>query len=459
MRKYSEMKKEIGIGFILKRGQNRRRNSSGLLFGLLLVLVFFGSYGMTELINFGDDDVVNIEPVIEVENITEAAVSPISLSFSLLLGAKKAQVIDVLGEPTRSNGLTDYYKNSSVNYDRDGNVVGWKNVFGTLDEVLSKAKSGNLRLGIRSDEVIAALGTPSEIPKSKSYIWFYENAYLTFDSDWRVNGWNNIYGALNQAITLPSGGKLSLGISVEDVINAIGSPSEISYSNPYRWQYQNAYVTFNSDWNVNGWKNTYGELNQSFVVATGGKLSLGMSNDDVVAALGTPSEVTYANPFKWFYKNSWITFNSDWVVTGWKNIYDELNPALVVPTGGKIALGISRDAMLEVLGTPSEISHDNPYRWFYKNSSVTFGTDWMVSGWKDVYGELMPSFYTPQGGKLDVGSSSEDVISVLGTPTEIAVANQFLWTYKNSTIVFDTSWTVQEWKSVYGQFDGVFSGE
>ena len=127
--------------------------------------------------------------------------------------------------------------------------------------------------------------------------------------------------------------------------------------------------------------------------------------------------------------------------------------------GGKLRLGVRSDEVVAALGTPSEIVYNNPYRWNYKHSSVTFGKDWAVNGWKDAYGELKPSFYNPQGGKLDVGSTREDVIRVLGTPTEVATNNQLLWTYNNSTIQFDSDWMVLKWKNYYGQFDGVFPGE
>lgn len=391
--------------------------------------------------------------------VAEEKVDIAKTSFVLALGATKSQVLEALGEPTKSNGLTDYYKNSAVNYDGDGNVSGWKNLYGTLDQVMSKAKGGKLRLGIRFDEVVAALGTPSTIEYLYPFRWYYGNAVVTFDSEWNVNGWNNTYGELNQAIIVPTGGKLSLGVGAKDVIFALGSPSEISFTNPYRWYYRNAYVTFDSDWNVNGWRNTYGELNQALIVPIGGKLSLGMTTEDVVAALGTPSEISYTDKFTWYYKNSRVTFNSDWNVTGWKNTYGELDSALVVPSGGKIAIGINKDALLEALGTPSEIAHNNPYRWYYKNSYVTFDAGWIVNGWRDLYGELKPSFYNPQGGTLDVGSTSEDVIRVLGTPTEISSSNPFIWTYKNSTVLFGSDWKIQKWKNLYGQFDGVFPGE
>ena len=505
-----------------RRRRNSGGSLYGLLFVVICMVGFFGAYGISELrsevskdrtdsrnfmsnevigkssthvsantekpkVIFGDEEIESTEPAAVVINTTEivfegttdpdtesvsepvsepaivatteVVTSPDSYSLSLLLGTKRADVVGVLGEPTNSNGLTDFYKNSTITYDGDGNVIGWKNVYGTLDQMIGKAKGGKLRLGIRSEDVIAALGTPSEIPASIPYMWYYENSYVTFDSDWNVNGWKNTYGELNQAIIAATGGKLSLGMNVEEVINALGSPTEISYSIPQRWQYKNAFVTFNSNWNVNGWKNTYGELNQAFIVAAGGKLALGMSKEDVIVALGTPSEISFTDQYLWYYKNSRITFNSDWFVTGWKNTYGELNSALVIPKGGKLSLGISSDALLEALGTPSEIVHNNPYRWYYKNSSVTFGTDWTVNGWKDVYGELKPSFYNPQGGTLDIGASREDVIRVLGTPTEIAANNQFLWTYKNSTIQFDSNWTILKWKNNYAQFDGVFPGE
>lgn len=65
----------------------------------------------------------------------------------------------------------------------------------------------------------------------------------------------------------------------------------------------------------------------------------------------------------------------------------------------------------------------------------------------------------PKGGKLSLGISSDVLLEALGTPTEIAANNQLLWTYKNSTIQFDSNLTILKWKNNYAQFDFVFPGE
>jgi hypothetical protein len=48
---------------------------------------------------------------------------------------------------------------------------------------------------------------------------------------------------------------IDIGNSKEDVLKAVGSPDRIETNNKYVWKYGNAYVSFDSDWKVNGWKN------------------------------------------------------------------------------------------------------------------------------------------------------------------------------------------------------------
>lgn len=65
----------------------------------------------------------------------------------------------------------------------------------------------------------------------------------------------------------------------------------------------------------------------------------------------------------------------------------------------------------------------------------------------------------PKRGKLSLGISSDALLEALGTPTEIAANNHFLWTYNNSTIQFDSNLTILKWKNNYAQFVFVFPGE
>jgi len=400
---------------------------------------------------------------VQTENVTTTEAANTSFetngsvsSVYLDLGVNKNLIKGVLGEPNRINGNTEYYGSSSVSYDQNGNVTAWKNVYGEINKIVQSPIGGVIRLQMSRDYILNALGTPSMIEERYPYTWYYGSSKVNFNSDWKVSGWNNVYGEISTVFEIPIGGKLELGLNSNDVISILGTPKQIDYNNQFTWFYGSSKVIFDSEWNVKGWNDVYGELKKAFYNPQKGKLSLGISKTEVINALGTPTEIPYNNNYIWYYGSSKVTFDSGWNVTGWDDVYGELKVALSPSGGGFLILGMSREDVVKVLGTPSEINSGNIYVWYYGSSKVTFNNNWTINGWHDVYGEIKPFLSTGNGGTLAAGSTKEDVIRVLGYPSEVSGANPSRWIYKNSYVVFDSNWTVQSWKNVYGQFNGVF---
>lgn len=78
-----------------------------------------------------------------------------------------------------------------------------------------------------------------------------------FNSDALVNGWYNYNGVLNSGMRVreENAEVIQKGSSKETVIKALGSPSRIDSSNLRKWSYGLAYVSFDSQGLVTDWKN------------------------------------------------------------------------------------------------------------------------------------------------------------------------------------------------------------
>jgi outer membrane protein assembly factor BamE (lipoprotein component of BamABCDE complex) len=378
---------------------------------------------------------------------------------NIVLGTSSDEVVSVLGEPDKIVTNKYVYKNSIIYFDMNWKVNGWSNYYNQLDQAFLSITGGTIDLGSTKKDVEIALGSPTEINSSNPFRWNYKNSYVTFNQDWKVIGWANHYNQLDHGLKSPISGVIDLGSSKDEVKVALGSPTEIVSNNQYKWNYKNSYITFNQDWKVIGWANHYNQLDHGLKSPISGVIDLNSSKDEVKVALGSPTEIVSNNQYKWNYKNSYITFDQDWKVSGWANHYNQMDHGLKSAKGGVIDLGSSREEVHIALGSPTVVVSNNPQRWNYKNSYVTFDQEWKVSGWANYYNQMDHGLNFPVGGVIDIGSSREDVHIALGSPTEVVNTNIFKWIYKNSYIIFDSSWKVVEWKNYYDQLTHVLPKE
>ncbi len=386
------------------------------------------------------------EPVEEIK-VTEPPAN-VNKNY-IVLGTSKNEVLSLLGEPDKIVSYRYHYKNSVIYFNEDWNVNGWTNTYNQLDPALRSPSSGKFDLGSSKEDIEVALGSPTGIVYNNPYRWNYSNSHVTFDLEWKVIGWTNTYNQLDIGLKAPVGGIIDLGSTKNDVHVALGSPTEIVYNNPYRWNYRNSHVTFDQEWKVIGWTNTYNQFDIGLKKPIGGIIDLGSTKDDVHAALGSPTEILYNNPYRWNYRNSHVTFNQEWKVIGWTNTYNQLDLALKSRVSGTIDLGSTRDEVLVALGSPTEILYNNPYRWNYRNSHVTFDKEWNVIGWTNTYDQLDLALRSRVGGSIDLDSTKDEVLAALGSPTEILYTNAYHWNYKNANVTFDKEWKVNGWNSVY----------
>ena len=200
--------------------------------------------------------------------------------------------------------------------------------------------------------------------------------------------------------------------------------------------------------------------------ASRGYFTRGSSQDDVLHAQGTPTEINTYNALgyeRWSYGYSTVTFSLpngsviEWRDTG--NLRVELIPETGASnTPGYFTRESSQDDVLHVQGTPTEINTYNALgyeRWSYGYSTVTFSLpDGLVIEWRDTGNlrvELIPGTSTSKTpGYFTRESSQDDVLHVQGTPTEINTYNALgyeRWSYGYSTVTFSLpDGLVTEWR-------------
>ena len=174
------------------------------------------------------------------------------------------------------------------------------------------------------------------------------------------------------------------------------------------------------------------------------KLDIGASKELVIQLFGSPSK---ENPNDWQYVLSTVTFDSEGRVSGWIN-NGQLNAGVYTPKEGakKLEVGLTKEEVRDLLGSPNSITSHSPNDWKYILSSVTFDSEGRVSGWVN-NGQLNIGVYTPKEGakKLEIGLTKEEVRDLLGSPNSITSHNPNDWKYALSSVTFDAKGKVKSW--------------
>lgn len=186
---------------------------------------------------------------------------------------------------------------------------------------------------------------------------------------------------------------------------------------------------------------------------------LGSTKEDVLDALGEPSkkEVEFLN--QWYYEESVVYFDSEDLVVGYQNLgeldaalnayvlenYEETNKLLFF-------IGSSQTDIIMLLGPPTYIDHLQPDVWKYKNSTIHFTSQKLVDGYMNYYGEI--DEYLPKSmiedNKFTIGSSKEEVITIMGAPTSIENYHPNIWIYKLAKVYFAEDGKVEHVEDGYG---------
>lgn len=319
------------------------------------------------------------------------------------LGSYSYEVLNAMGTP---EFLPPYLLNNDVDFwvFSDESVV----FFNQDEEVASYLNNGSLKisLGLKNpfaqainlnstfEDVLKAMGTPDAlyingIATEDNTICWFGDSYFVFDENGKIIFFNNEGNLkINLGSINPDAPKVTEGSSIQDIINAMGTPNAIASDTDFgkSWVYGNSLIGVDDNGNVNGWVNM-GDLK----VSVGEKsdsappIKIGSSKSDVALAMGTPNKL-YEN--KWFFGNSIITFDDLGSVISIENAdknikistsqYDESAPAFTVDS--------TADDVVKAMGTPDSITLDSETGdiiWKYGASTISFSDEELVKNWND----------------------------------------------------------------------------
>jgi len=369
------------------------------------------------------------------------------------IGSDKSQVCKLLGEPSRIDANMWTYKTSYIKFDSEGKVVAWKNLFNELNAGM-KLYIPNDRtffIGSSMEDVLESMGSPTTVISSREPEWRYEASHIKF-RDNKVVEWKNLYNQLDRGMIKPVEGAnyLSIGMTKENVVNALGSPTMVLAINPDVWLYQASHVKFRENCVIE-WKNQYNQLDHGMKKPENSieYLDIAATEGLVLELLGSPTSILASNHNIWKYESSHIKFKNHKVVE-WKNMFGQLDIAMKKPLCNDIVrINMNKTTVLEILGSPDSISELAPDVWHYKSSHITFKSDKVVE-WRNMFHDLDNGMKRGSDIAEDVviGSDEDVVLNRIGSPTSIFEREPNTWHYGNASVYFDGNHHVISWKNI-----------
>lgn len=372
------------------------------------------------------------------------------------VGSTKEQVKSLLGEPSKIDAKLWTFGTSYIQFDNDGKVIEWKNMFEQLSSGMAKRKENAKYIDIGStySDVLDALGSPTSVHAMHNSIWKYESSHIKFSLDGKVVEWKNLFDQLNIGMKQHEKDSpyIVIGSSREDVLKALGSPTMILEVYPNVWKYDSSHIKFNDEGYVVEWNNLYDQLDIGLKKADEGDcfIDIGSSKADVLNILGSPTSILESNSNVWKYDSSYVKFDKNAVIE-WRNLFGQLNTGMKSPTvdSGFIRVGMSKEKVLEIFGSPMSILEMNPDVWKYDSSHIKFDKDFVVE-WRNMFHQLdmgmqVGSFF---GDEVRVGSDKESVLRKLGSPTSVFEKEPLTWHYGNASVNFDLKGLVISWHNI-----------
>ncbi len=231
---------------------------------------------------------------------------------------------------------------------------------------------------------------------------------------------------------------LYLGMSKASIIALLGEADKSQADGTLKYKSSEIYL---SNDNLTGWSNYYNQLDHAMIHPTSSKkIKIDISEDELLEILGSPTKILPSKPFEWHYNSSSIYFDENMIVTGWTNYYNQLDFAIIQPTSNKkIKIDISKDELLEILGSPTKILPSNPFEWHYNSSSIYFDENMIVTGWTNYYNQLDHAMMKKSTGTISIGATKEKVLEVLGSPSKLLPTTPDEWHYFSVKLTFDSN--------------------
>ncbi|TKH41498.1 hypothetical protein C1I60_19285 [Paenibacillus terrae] len=149
----------------------------------------------------------------------------------------------------------------------------------------------------------------------------------------------------------------------------------------------------------------------------------------------------------WIYGDSNVELDSNDHVIGWNNINHNLKVSIGSKKKGAtpFTIGSSIQDVIDAMGTPTSIIGDS---WGYDYSAVQLNSSGEeVIGWSNISDNLNV-FMGPRiktAAPFTKGSSKQQVIHAMGTPTSVIRDS---WGYGFSTVQFDLNGKVSSWSNI-----------
>lgn len=371
------------------------------------------------------------------------------------LGSTKEFVKHLMGEPSESSVDFWTYGTSHVKFNQEGLLVAWKNMFNELTEYMQPyvPTDQKLQIGMTKEEVLQVLGAPTAIIDASPEEWKYEASHVKFDVHGQVNEWKNVYDQITYGLQGPELGNnlhLEIGMEKKDLLRCLGAPSMLLAMDPNTWHYQASHVKLQHD-RVIEWVNLYNQLEAGMQSPeeTEDYLKLGMGKNAVLKLLGSPSAIIASDPEVWKYESSFVRFEADKVIE-WRSMFGQLKRALKKPMyQGFIKIGLSKEEVLNIIGSPDSISRMNSDLWHYDSSHVKF-KDGKLCEYRCQFHDFDKGLMKGSSNEddIEVGSDKEVVLKRLGSPTAIFEKEPDVWHYGNANVYFDRHGHVKTWQNI-----------
>ena len=496
----SSLGDELGPQPVAKNGRRSWRRYSPALAGLVVlvaiaIVISISRSGETEVsdeavagmdVSKGDHAVLGPPQFFSM-------VAPFDLESKFTLGSHADDVRGIMGTPTNVDkdsmiqGIETWSYGSStvtIGY-KTRMVTAWDNNGALPVELNHDYTSGALfalpefTYGSTADEVLRAMGTPTNImPKGLNgwmYYW-YGNSHVMFDQLYRdeaqVKQWQihdvelKAYALLNSPGGQPITG-FAIGSTLSEAYRYIEAPNTDFSANGHLGEatfwFDRSSVTVNQrTLRVTAWNNSGGNLRVRVLLTDrtypdASDFARGSTREEVFAVMGIPIGISVLPGVgeTWQYGQSSVTFDRETRrVRDWSNKQGDL-PILLSPgshvdlSAKSLTLASSSDEVVSLLGTPAELS-TNAYTgletWMYGRSTITIdGPTQVIVGWDDkdeqLPVELFPEYPVSSAvSTFTMGASMDEVLSRMGTPTTVE-SREWLgdvyWGYGRNSLFFE----------------------
>ena len=427
------------------------------------------------------------------------------------IGSSTIEVGNAMGTPSfvsphfsdNKNNYWIYHDKSIVFFDINEKVISYVNK-GSLKVSLGQKLQTAPPINYKSKiiDVVNAMGTPETVNAYVSTNSYYSqngagvknymdpftgSTYLTkFTPDYTYYQYKDSFVAFDKnekIIHFLNGGTLNVnfgdkdpnfkGLTIysteDDIVKAMGTPDKILDNASYKrnWCYGESYISVDETGKIVGWYNK-GNLNisENDSVENSPVITIGSTKQDVLNVNGTPNQFFFN---QWLYGDSRIYFDSNSKVeTIYKTDNIKLSNSKKDILSAGFYVGSSVDDVMKAMGTPDMVElggyNDNYIAWDYgKDSigtfpkvSILFDLDGKVVYWNSHYNDsielklMIPPQFDPNASPITLGSTKEDVLKVMGTPTSLSAPEAIggSWSYGTYYIVFDMEDKVVGWSYI-----------